>query len=351
MNTEAAKPDVELLNQPTASGVRLGTAWLRRPGVIVAVLALVLLAWQWLETRSRMASMELILANRLSQGDSVAQEARALAKQAQESLETIQGKVGGLEAKLAESQSQLMALDAVYQEMARNRDDRVVAEVEQTLTLGAQQLHLAGNVQSALAALESVDARLAVVNRPQFLALRKAIARDMQRLKSLPMADVPGMSLKLENIMVAVDTLPLAFAAPPKAESKAGKGEQAGGLSGLGKELWGEMRQLIRVERLDRPDPGLLTPEHTFFLRENLKLRLLDARLALLQKEAKGFRDDVRQARVWLERYFDTRSPATQSALATLKQLLEVELGSESPSLNESLGALRMLRSAADKGR
>ncbi len=331
-------------------------SFLRQPAVVVALVALSLLAWQWWETRSRLASLEQVLATRLSQGDNVAQEARTLAKHGQETLQSLQGKVGGLEAKLTESQSQLLALDGMYQEMARNRDDRVLADVEQTLNIGAQQLSLAGNVQFALAALENVDARLAAVNRPQLISLRKAVSKDMQRLKSLPMADVPGMALRIENVIVAVDSLPLAFSAEARSETRKGqkaddKAEKPPVWVELGRELWAEMRQLVRVERLDRLDPGLLTPDHAFILRENLKLRLLDARLALLQKDVKNFRNDVRQAHQWIERYFDTRASGGAQALSTLKQLADVDLGSETPTLNESLTALRMLRASGDKGR
>ena len=377
MNTEVAKPSAEngpnqeeaasklpnsasnpapnqAPNQPTASSVpatkRRAPTFLHQPMLIVVAIALALLAWQWLETRARLAGLEQVLASRLSQGDNVAQEARTLARQGHESLQALQAKLGGLEAKLAESQSQQMALDAMYQEMARNRDDRLISEVEQTLNIAAQQLQFAGNVQSALAALQNADARLSGADRPQLLVLRKAVARDMQRLKALPSADVSGMALRLENVVTSVDDMPLAFAAEPRSEAKAGKAK-AGFWAELGRELWGEMKQLVRVERLDRPDPGLLAPNHAFFLRENLKLRLVNARLSLLQRDGKSFRDDVRQARLWIERYFDVRSQPVSAALVSLKQLGDLDISSDPPTLNESLAAMRNLKAASEKGK
>jgi uroporphyrin-3 C-methyltransferase len=369
MNTEVAKPSAEDgPNQEEAAGKASNPApkqaeapsvpasryrapaFLHQPALIVAAIALALLAWQWLETRSRLAGLEQVLASRLSQGDNVAQEARTLARQGGESLQTLQAKVGGLEAKLAESQSQQMALDAMYQEMARNRDDRLISDVEQTLNIADQQLQFAGNVQSALAALQNVEARLSGANRPQLLVLRKAIARDMQRLKALPSADVSGMALRLENVVVSVDDMPLAFAAEPRGDAKTVRAK-AGFWAELGRELWGEMKQLVRVERLDRPDPGLLAPSHAFFLRENLKLRLINARLSLLQRDGKSFRDDVRQARLWIERYFDVRSQSASAALAALKQLGDMDVSSEPPTLNESLAAMRTLKAASEKGK
>ena len=325
---------------------------LRQPSVIIAVLALALLGWQWLETRDKLSNLQQELAKRLTQGDTVAQEGRTLAKQGQETLQSLQAKVGALEARVADAQSQQQALDNLYQELARNRDDRLTAELEQTINIAAQQLQLAGNVQLALTALQSADGRLAGVNRPQFLVLRKAVSRDIQRLRALPVADVPGMALKLETVIGAVDGMPLAFEAEPRSEAKAAQAADSKGggwWNSLGKELWGEMRQLVRIERLDRPDPGLLAPNNAFFLRENLKLRLVNARLSLLQRDSKSFREDTRQARAWIDRYFDSRTPAAQAALLALKQLGDTDISTELPTLNDSLTALRNLKVVGEK--
>ena len=101
---------------------------------------------------------------------------------------------------------------------------------------------------------------------------------------------------------------------------------------------------------MDRPDPGLLSPANAFFLRENLKLRLINARLALLQRDGKMFRDDVRQARDWLDRYFDPRSKSVADAIATLEQLEAAQVALELPALEDSLTALRNFKLAREKG-
>lgn len=316
---------------------------LLHPAVIIASFALVLLSWQWLETRARLDHLQQELAQRLKEGDSTAQEARALAKQSQENLQGLQTKLGVVDARLADSQSQQVALEAMYQELARNREDRLILEVEQALNIAAQQLQLAGNVEAALAALQAIDVRLASLNRPQFLALRKALNEDMQRLKATPMADLPGMALKLESVAQAVDSLPLAYAAEPRQVQSANPVKE-GFWASLWGDIWGEMKQLVRIERMDRPDPGLLAPEKSFFLRENLKLRLVNARLSLLQRDNISFHADVNQARKWLDRYFDTAVEPVQAALLTLQSLDDAKLNVDLPSLADSLAALRVLK-------
>ena len=120
----------------------------------------------------------------------------------------------------------------------------------------------------------------------------------------------------------------------------------------LAADIWAETKQLVRIERTDaagHADPALLSPSQSFFLRENIKLRLVNARLALLSRDGRSFREDVRQASGWLERHFDTRAKAVQAAQATLKGLAAVDVAVEPPALNETLGALRNTRVAQEK--
>jgi len=115
----------------------------------------------------------LELAERLRASDSASGEGKVLAKQALESARETQNKLSVLENKIAESQSQQVALEALYQDLSRSRDEWVLAEIEQMLNDAAQQLELAGNVQGALYALRAAEARLARLDRPQFTPLRR----------------------------------------------------------------------------------------------------------------------------------------------------------------------------------
>jgi uroporphyrin-3 C-methyltransferase len=321
--------------------------------VLIAVAALALLGWQWLETRQRLSAVQEELARRLADSDAIAKESRLIARQAQEAQAGLQAKVGVLEAQLAEMQGQQMALEAVYQELSKSSDERLLAEIEQAVSIAAQQLRLAGNVETALIALTGAEARLARAARPQFLGLRKLVGRDIERLKALPSADVSGLAMKLEGIIVAVDGMPLAYERRPRAEAAtpAGSPAEPGFWQALAADLWLEIRQLVRIERIGShlADPALLSPSQSFFLRENLKLRLVNARLALLSRDARGFRDDVRQTAAWLERYFDAGAKPVQAALTTLRGLAAVDVGVEAPGLNETLDALRNFKLAKEK--
>jgi uroporphyrin-3 C-methyltransferase len=348
MNADAEKSSLLVVQPRPARGLAMLAA-LRRPPVLIATLALLLLGWQWLETRERLVDMQQELARRLSASDMASSENRALAKQNQEMLQALTAKTGALEAKLAEAQSQQLALESMYQELSRSRDERLLAEIEQSVSIAVQQLQFAGNVEAALIALQGADARLAAGGQAQLLPLRKLINRDIDRLKALPLADVPGISLKLEGVIGAVDILPLAFEqrarAEPLVKSKLGVAS-SGFWEELGRDMWDELKQLIRVDRIDQSDPALLAPNQVFFLRENLKLRLINARLALLQRDGKTYREELRQARIWLERYFDIREKPVAIAVATLKGLSSADLSLELPTLGETLGSIRNFKLA-----
>ena len=342
---------------------------LANPVALVALAAFTLLAAQWYESHTEINALQQELTRRIAEGDAYNKESRQLARQAQDVIKEVEVKLGMLETRLAESQSQQAALEALYQELSRSRDEWALSEIEQMLTIASQQLQLAGNVQAALTALTAADNRLSRSDRAQFIPLRKLLARDIERLKSLPFVDVAGMALKLDNLIAAVDTLPLSFderaqtgaqagaqpATRPGADAagKAGRRGDESGWTGFwsrfGSDLWSELRQLVRISRTDQPDPVLLAPGQSFFLRENLKLRLLNARFGLLQRDEANFREDLRLSQTWIARYFDTRAKPVQNAQATLKALSAASLNIELPSLSGSLDAVRNYKLARER--
>lgn len=318
--------------------------------LVAAVVALAGVAWNWYDARKELGDIREELAKRMRESGNEAREARVLAREAQEAAREVQGKAGALEAKLLESQSQQVALEALYQELSRSRDDWVLAEVEQTLTIAAQQLQLAGNVQAALLALQTVDARLARSDRPQFIPLRKVIGRDIEKLKSAPNLDVAGMTLRIDQVLNNVDTLPLLVEGRPQAEpGDSTVPAAAPWWERFGRAAWEEIKQLVRVQRLDAVDQSLLSPEQRYFLRENLKLRLMHARLALLQRDEAAFRSDLKASVAWLNRYFDAREKPVSSAIVSLSQLNNAAVDVELPSIADSLSAVRTFKMPRDR--
>jgi uroporphyrin-3 C-methyltransferase len=345
----ASAPAPAAALSPTAPGKSREPGRRRRWLTIALVVGLAAaVAAVWIDARNRDRQLRTEVAQRLAELDAGDKVLRATVLAAQDSLRDAQAKIALLENRLAESQTQQAALDALYRELAPSRDEWALTEVEQVLLLASQQLQLAGNVSAALAALQLADAKLQRLNRPQFVPLRRALARDMDRLKAVPYVDVPGISLRLDQAIAGVDALPLALEErlPPPQEAPA---KDESGWRRFLRDAWQDLRQLVRIENLDRPEAPLLTPPQQFFLRENLKLRLLSARFDLLFHDQANFRADLAAADVWLKKYFDTRAKPVQSLQTLLKELRATDMSTELPGLAGSLDAVRVLQLAREK--
>ncbi|WEF35365.1 uroporphyrinogen-III C-methyltransferase [Pseudoduganella chitinolytica] len=332
----------------------------------IAVIALsVLLAAQAISTSRQIRHLREEMASRLQKSDATTTEAAQLVRATQEATKELQVKVGVLEGRQQEAQAQQLALEQLYNDMSKNRDEWALAEIEQVLSTASQQLQLAGNVPGALIALQNADRSLSRSDKPQFITIRRAIARDTEKLKGLPSVDSVGLAVRLDNVIAQVDALPmLADAKPtlPAAPRKAAAGRKGareeapapvepvqdtwltrvhGVWSGWTGEMWTDVRQLLRVRTVEHPEAMMLAPEHAYFLRENLKLRLLNARMALLSRNEAAFRADLLAAQESLVRYFDTRAAQTQRVQALLRQVQGSNLAIEMPTLADSLNAVR----------
>ncbi|MCU0896331.1 MAG: uroporphyrinogen-III C-methyltransferase [Burkholderiales bacterium] len=332
---------------PQRNGVFAG---LRSNLLALAALAVGAVAvWQWYATRGELDRLREELALRLRDADAEARAGRLAAKDAESLVREADRRLDALESKVGESQSQQLALEAMYQELSRGRDDWLLAEIDQTLSIAARELQLAGNVPAALAALSAAEARLARVDRAQYPQLRKAIARDAERLRAAPSLDISGLTAKLDQLAASVDTLPLLAEGRPQPETPPAAGAEPAWWVRFGTAVWGELKSLVRVQRLDAQDQALVSPDQAWFLRENLKLRLAHARVALLQRNESAYRADIRAATQWISRYFDPRDKRTMAALATLKQLEAATVSVELPSIAESLAAVRALRTPRER--
>lgn len=376
--TEAAAMTGDAMVHSTLA--RRGGAWLGAIALVLAVLALMVagLLWQKLDfTQKELA--------RRSQ-DSAAQsaETRTLATQAEAQTKELQARLAVAEVKLSEVSLQRSQLEELMLALSRSRDDNLVQDLESAMRLAQQQTQLTGSVQPLLAALQAADGRIARAAQPRLNPVQRAIARDVQRIRSAAVADVPSLVQRLDELVRRVDQWPvpnevgpLATAtrvkapvpaakapvrAPAKAEPKArppvdkpapieptepvvtGWAGVVQSWKGFWLRVWDETtrsgRELVRVSRIDRPESVLLAPEQAFFLRENLKLRLLNARLGLLARQMDAVQDDLKNIDIALARHFDTTSPDVAAAQAVVMQLRAELSLTQLPQPDESLAAL-----------
>jgi uroporphyrin-3 C-methyltransferase len=339
--TQRAAPE----NRVTAAVSRMSLTQLTLV-VLVAVFI-----WQWLDAHNRINQLQEAVAQRLTEVAGSNQANQTLLAQSQEQVRELGGKLSLLESRFAETQAQRAVLDALYQDISSNRDAGVLADVEQVLLVADQQLQLSANVKAALIAMQNADSRLQRLDRPGLADLRKRIARDIERLRALPEVDLPELSKRLEGIIVAVDGLPLAQDVRPPAGAKVPVPEplQGNAWQRFWHELWQELRQLIRIEDTHQQELPLLSPEQSFFLRENVKLRLLTAKLALMTRDQAGFRRELKTVQTWLNRYCDNTARSTQQVLQEVKKLSAAAIAADLPDIGPTLDAARNYRAAQER--
>ena len=341
MSEQTNEPQPSPAPAPTHARKRAGLALL---AFLLALAACIFAGWQWIDSRSKLDSLQQELARRLAEVDSAGRETRLIAGQSRDVVRDAEARLGQLEARMIETQNQRLALESLYREMSSSRDEWALAEIEQVLLIASQQLQLAGNIRAALIAMETADARLARLDRPQLTQLRRTINRDIERLKATPYVDVTGMAVRLDHVASSVDALPLLMDRRPSRGEASAAAAPAGFWALLWKETIEDLRDLIRIQNSQKPEGPLVSPGQAFFLRENLKIRLLGARLALLARDETGFRADLMAASEWLSRYYDAEDKTVAAAQAAIRQLAQADVDIELPDISATLDAARSIR-------
>ena len=318
------------------------------------------LLWQ------KLGNIQEELARRSTDSGAQAIEARTLARAAQDGTRELSARLALQETRISEVSLQRTQLEELMQSLSRSRDENLVVDIESALRLAQQQAQLTGSAQPLIAALSSAEQRLSRAAQPRLNPLQRAIVKDTERIKAASLTDVPVLLIKLDELVRLADELPMANAMvgnnaarplPPRTPASAASALPAAEteksmISWFDSDIFGnwsrvaldklqdEARKLLRVSRIEQPEAALLSPEQSFFLRENFKLKVLNARLGLLSRQTDTARADLGSASAWLSKYFDPTARKTQNAAQLLQQVQSQLKGSELPRLDETLSAL-----------
>jgi uroporphyrin-3 C-methyltransferase len=332
-------------------------------GVLGAVLVLVVggvVLW------IRVSGMQTVLAQQSAQTTVMAQSARESAREAQELVRETAARLSVAEARLGEVALQRGQLDELIQSLSRSRDENLVVDIDAALRLALQQAELTGSLQPLLSALKTADTRIHRSAQPRFGPLSRALARDIDRVKGAASADVPSLLIRMDDMVRWVDELVLAQSvgegrvvgsaagiAPlqgtaPVAGGDAGWARWSGYVPASVRQWAGtwsvavmdEFRGLVRLSTINHPDAVLMSPEQGFFLRENLKLRLLNARLAMLSRQFDAARSDLTAVEQSIRKYCDPTHKKTMVALEQAGALQRELRVTTMPRIDDSLAAL-----------
>ena len=346
--------------RPAAKGARGGGRAWALTALVVALIALggAVYSWQRAERMVRQAAL-----NWHEIGERVGQLEQQ-GRLGQDQVRDLIGRVAVQESKLGETTEQQSQLERLYRNFAADALDSVLADVEVAVSIASQQLQVAGNVQAALSALQDAENGLRRADSQAVAGLQRLVARDIERLRGVPQVDLGAMSSRLDGLIGSLGEFPMLVGpqsperAPEPPVEVVAEAEPTGTLerikrSGLG--AWAyvkdELGSLIRVNRVDDPNAVMLAPDQQFFIKENLRLSLLSARLALLARDDRVLQNDVAHAIDWLNRYYDAQQRSVANAIDSLKQMQSSRIAAGLPSLSETLSAVRAQRAAREGAR
>ncbi|MFN3885888.1 MAG: uroporphyrinogen-III C-methyltransferase [Aquabacterium sp.] len=326
------------------------------------------LAWQ---SQQRVHGLEQELVRRQQDSQAQATEARLLARQAQDLSREAAARATLLETRLAEVALQRTQVEDLVKNLSQSRDENLLADIESSLRVATQQASLTGSADPLVAALQSADERLARARQPRLDNIRRAVAKDLDRVKGTRVADLVTLGIRLDEAIRLIDDVPLlnqpeaTMARTPTAQAPSRTAKTArsahGGASApaapeaadpswvdhvwnwvgtSARVVWDETRGLVRLTRVDRPEAMLISPEQGFFLRENLKLRLLNARVALLSRQTHTAAADLQATQQAITRYFDTGSRKTQLLQSLLAEVIGQGQHTVVPRPDDTLAAL-----------
>lgn len=341
----------------------LGPVWKAALTVLALVAAGGLfLAWS---AQQRLKAVEQELIKRQQDLGERAGEARTLARQAEATTRDSAARMAVIEARMAELAVQRSQVDDMLRSILAAREENLLAEIDAALRVAVQHAAITGSLEPLAAALSQADDRLRRSSRPRLEMVRLAVAKDLDRVRKASALDLPGMTVRIDELVRVVDDLPLIAtidrrgvrerrAERPKGADPVATADAPGlwpawlgeGVRHGLTVVWSSVRDLVRVTRVDDPQAALLAPEQAFFLRENLKLRLLNARLSLLSRQFDIARADLSEAGGMMDRYFDKSSRRVVAAIEQLRQMGSQAVQVAPPRADDTLAALAAALSA-----
>ena len=350
-----------------------GAGWLLKGAVAVAALALLMAVWMW----QRLDRIQQELARREMTVTEQSNRSKEMVERTEALTQELQARLAVAEVKLSEVSLQRTQLEELMLSVSRSRDDTLVLDIESGLRFAIQHASLTGSAQPLVSALLAADERIAKAAQPRLNPVQRAIARDIERIKASAVADLPAVASQLDELarttdgLVLLNAAPEAKSSPKRAQPRIKDGAGAGGTAGAAGlppdagawqvvqakwgQFWGAVwssatqsaRDLLRVSQINAPEAVLLAPDQSVFLRENLKLKLLNARLNVLLRQLPAARADMQAVKASLAKYFDTEEVPTQQAMQMLTDALQVTQSVTMPRPDDTLTAL----SAAAQGR
>lgn len=313
--------------------------------LLIALLALAGAGYAWWFAQE----LRHDVATQVAKVDASAKEGNTVARLAGEQNQEMSSRVHVLQGKVAELEAQRSQIDAMLSKIAWAKDENLLVDVDSAIQLGQQQSQLTGSVQPLLAALLSAEKRLKTSSLSHLVPVQMAVERDIEAIRKAEVSDVPALAQRMDSVLNTVGTLPLQSdkIQAPRATPTTPIASTGAWWERLWQGATNTVHGLVRVRDINGRDAALLAPDQAMYVREHLRLRLLNARMALLARYATVARNDVKESKALVEAYFQKDTPLVQNTLQTLEELESNIHSTELPTINGTLDALAKAHAVA----
>lgn len=261
-------------------------------------------------------------------------------------LETGLGERDGASDQLGQAlQSMQAELEQQRTELARysanDRETWLLAEVEYLLRLANQRLVMAGDAVSAQALLGSADKILLELDDARLHSVRAAVAADLADVRAVPRVDVEGTYLRLAALVEQAGKLVI-FQLPEQSQPAASAPADSwqGRLQQGYEQALEKLSSYVIIRRRDVPMQVLMDPQWEGLVRQNLRMLLEQAQVALLSGNEELYRESLQRAQHWVAEFFESDEAAARAMHSELAQLVEVDVAVAIPDSSRSLQAL-----------
>ena len=258
----------------------------------------------------------------------------------QEKLNRFEQTVLSKEQEFATLRQQLAQVSQLA--IAQQPNDWLFSEADFLLNNALRKLVLDNDVDTGVSLLKLADETLAKVNNSEAMAIRSAINQDLKQLLSVESIDQNAVMQRLSQLANAVDELPVLnvnFGDEPNSDKLSDS--LADWQSNAEKSAISFLNHFIRItpkQGADRKE--LLAPNQDIYLRENIRLRLQLAIMAVPRQQNDLYKQSLEAVATWVRSYFDTSAEVTQSFLKSLDELAELSVYVDVPSQLQSLNLL-----------
>ena len=357
----------------SAGGRSLGSMSLILMTVVVSVAALAssYLTWQ------SFSGLHAAVGQRMQSAEAEVTPLRELSSETAGRLNALQSRLSGAEQRISELNLQRTQLEELMLSVSRSRDETLVQDLGSALRFAVQQAQLMGNPQPLIAALQVGIERIEAAANPRLAGVRDAMKNDLDVMQTETNTDVSLVVRDLARLTRDVNKIAMRDTAPPTDRTVTSDADTSAAPSpaiGLATDpasttvapslldqavtsvstVWhslsqafvAQASQLVRVRAVAPTDELMLSPENAWVLRENLKLRLLSARLAVLSGQKQTALADISAVLQGIALYADPAAPSVVGLVGDLQQLQTTIAALHVPIPQSTLAALASAASA-----